>query len=96
MLLHLVAAVASRLGYRAKSIPTVFVTYPNPFPQVDEFVKISNQRYKLNCVYIPGPMKQALQHYLDISEHKAKAIFVGIRRTDPYAGKNIELYRICM
>ena len=74
--MHLVAAVVGRLGYQAESIPTVFVTYPNPFPHVDAFVKVSNQRYKLDCVYIPGPMKQALQLYLDNAEHKPKAIFV--------------------
>ncbi|KAI8095992.1 hypothetical protein BDF21DRAFT_329443 [Thamnidium elegans] len=87
VLLHLVAAVMSRLGYEKELIRTVFVTYPNPFPHVDAFVKVCIQRYKLQCLYLPGPMKQALQHYLDISEPKPKAIFVGIRRTDPYAGK---------
>jgi FAD synthetase len=87
VLLHLVAAVMGKLGYLEESIRTVFVTYPNPFPHVDAFVKVCNQRYKLDCVYIPGPMKQALQQYLDRSEPKPKAIFVGIRRTDPYAGK---------
>lgn len=87
VLLHLVAAVMSRLGYKDELIRTVFITYPNPFPHVDAFVKVSIIRYKLECVYLPGPMKQALQQYLDISEFKPKAIFVGIRRTDPYAGK---------
>jgi len=76
----------SRLGYGQESIRTVFVTYPNPFPHVDAFVRVCVQRYQLKCVYIPGPMKQALQHYLD-SSVSTKAIFVGIRRTDPYAGK---------
>lgn len=32
-------------------------------------------------------MKAALQQYIDELESKPKAIFVGIRRTDPYAGK---------
>lgn len=79
----------SRLGYQNKAIRTVFVTYPNPFPHVDAFVKVCIQRYKLDCVYISGPMKQALQQYLDGSNPKPKAIFVGIRRTDPYAGKSV-------
>lgn len=85
VLLHLVAAVLSRLGHGHDSIPTVFITYPNPFPHVDAFVKVCIQRYQLKCVYIPGPMKPALQQYLDGSV-STKAIFVGIRRTDPYAG----------
>ncbi|KAI7892926.1 uncharacterized protein EV154DRAFT_417774 [Mucor mucedo] len=87
VLLHLVAAVMSRLGYQDELIRTVFVTYPNPFPHVDAFVKVCIRRYNLQCVYLPGPMKQALQQYLDMSEPKPKAIFVGIRRTDPYADK---------
>lgn len=88
VLLHLVAAVMSRLGYKKEIIKTVFVTYPNPFPHVDLFVKECIERYRLQCVYIPGPMKQALQKYLDVSPKPIKAIFVGIRRTDPYAGKS--------
>lgn len=91
MLLHLVAAVMGRLGHQDKLIRTVYVTYPNPFPHVDAFVKVCIRRYRLECVYLPGPMKQALQHYLDMSETKPKAIFVGIRRTDPYAGKKRKL-----
>ncbi|KAI8091132.1 uncharacterized protein B0P05DRAFT_528930 [Gilbertella persicaria] len=85
VLLHLVAAVLSRMEY-TKPIRTVFVTYPNPFPHVDAFVKVCIERYGLDCVYIPGPMKAALQQYLDTTQ-PTKAIFVGIRRTDPYAGK---------
>jgi FAD synthetase len=78
----------SRFGHCTKKpIRTVFITYPNPFPHVDEFVKICIQRYQLDCRYIPGPMKQALQHYLDSTMPRPKGIFVGIRRNDPYAGK---------
>ncbi|ORX60508.1 adenine nucleotide alpha hydrolases-like protein [Hesseltinella vesiculosa] len=87
VLLHLVAAVLSRkrLTQQDKPIRTVYVTYPNPFPHVDAFVDVCAKRYHLDCVAIPGPMRQALQHYLDISHPKPKAIFVGIRRNDPYA-----------
>ncbi|CAO3698609.1 unnamed protein product [Rhizopus stolonifer] len=85
VLLHLVAAVMSRLGYNELPIKTVFITYPNPFPHVDAFVKVCIRRYGLNCVYIPGPMKAALQQYMDRLELEPQAIFVGVRRTDPYA-----------
>ncbi|EIE87875.1 hypothetical protein G6F47_000839 [Rhizopus delemar] len=87
VLLHLVAAVMSRLGYDQMPIKTVYVTYPNPFPHVDAFVKVCIKRYGLDCVYIPGPMKSALQRYMDELHPKLQAIFVGVRRTDPYAGK---------
>lgn len=85
VLLHLVVAVVSRLGCVKKPLPTVFITYPNPFPHVDAFVKACIRRYNLDCVYIPGPMKQALQQYIDYRNPKPKAMFVGIRRNDPYA-----------
>ncbi|KAI8376490.1 uncharacterized protein BYT42DRAFT_574804 [Radiomyces spectabilis] len=85
VLLHLVAAVISRLETDNKLLRTVFVTYPNPFPHVDAFVKACASRYRLDCVSIPGPMRPALQEFLNLSDPKPKAIFVGIRRTDPYA-----------
>ncbi|KAI9467714.1 MAG: hypothetical protein EXX96DRAFT_592416 [Benjaminiella poitrasii] len=78
-------SVLSHLKLNVDLLRTVFVTYPNPFPHVDAFVKVSIQRYGLDCVYIPGPMKKALQQYIDGSSKPTKAIFVGIRRTDPYA-----------
>ncbi|KAJ8663954.1 hypothetical protein O0I10_000229 [Lichtheimia ornata] len=86
VLLHLVIAALSRMGH-ANRLRTVFVTYPNPFPHVDAFVQVCTRRYHLDCQTIPGPMKSALQKFLDVSEPKPKAIFVGIRRTDPYAEK---------
>ncbi|KAI9321813.1 hypothetical protein BX666DRAFT_1032315 [Dichotomocladium elegans] len=86
VLLHLVVAVLSRMGH-SEALRTVFITYPNPFPHVDDFVQVCVRRYRLDCKWIPGPMKTALQKFLDCSEPKPKAIFVGIRRTDPYAGK---------
>ncbi|KAI8983548.1 hypothetical protein BDB01DRAFT_791222 [Pilobolus umbonatus] len=87
VLLHLVAAVVSKLGFLDRPLPTVFVTYPNPFPHVDSFVKACIRRYYLDCVYIPGPMKQALQQYIDSRNPKPRAMFVGIRRNDPYASQ---------
>ncbi|KAG2217606.1 hypothetical protein INT45_001768 [Circinella minor] len=87
VLLHLVVAVLSRLGQPTSIIRTVYVTCLNPFPHVDEFVHICSKRYRLDTVSIPGPMREALQKFLDCSHPKPKAIFVGIRRNDPYAEK---------
>ncbi|CAO3589814.1 unnamed protein product [Absidia cylindrospora] len=87
VLLHLVVAVLSRLGHEKNDLlRAVYVTYPNPFPHVDEFVNVCSKRYHLDCVLIPvSTMGQALQQYLDICQPKPKAIFVGIRRNDPFA-----------
>lgn len=95
MLLHLVVAVLTRLypdWYTRSRLRTVYVTYANPFPNVDAFVKVCESRYKLDCFTIGGPMKEALQTFLDQrpSSTNQEAIFVGIRRHDPYAGKRQE------
>ena len=84
-------AVLSRLGHPTSIIRTVYVTCLNPFPHVDEFVQVCSKRYRLDTVSIPGPMREALQQFLDCSHPKPKAIFVGIRRNDPYAGKVNEI-----
>ncbi|KAL0075305.1 hypothetical protein J3Q64DRAFT_1775912 [Phycomyces blakesleeanus] len=85
VLLHLVVAVLSRLHKDRQHLRTVFVTCPNPFPHVDAFVNVCTRRYHLDCIAIPGPMRPALQEFLSCSSPSPKAIFVGIRRNDPYA-----------
>jgi FAD synthetase len=89
VLLHLaVAALYHRLkGQEIRRIQSVYVTCRNPFTEVDEFVDVCAQRYGLDSVKIPAPMRQALQQFLDVVKVKPEAILVGIRRNDPYAGK---------
>ncbi|KAI9490252.1 hypothetical protein BDB00DRAFT_564099 [Zychaea mexicana] len=85
VLLHLVVAALSRLGHSTAVIRTVYVTCQNPFPHVDEFVKVCSARYRLDTVSVPGPMREGLEKFLNCTQPKPKAIFVGIRRNDPYA-----------
>lgn len=89
VLLHLVvAALYHRLkGQEIRPIQSVYVTCRNPFPEVDNFVELCVQRYRLDSVRIPAPMRQALQQFLDTVKVKPEAILVGIRRNDPYAEK---------
>lgn len=89
VLLHLfIAALFHRLrGQEIVPIQSVYVTCRNPFPEVDSFVELCVQRYRLDSVRIPAPMRQALQQFLDTVKVKPKAILVGIRRNDPYAGE---------
>lgn len=89
VLLHLViAALYHRLrGQEIVPIQSVYVTCRNPFPEVDSFVELCAQRYRLDSVRIPAPMRQALQQFLDTVKVKPEAILVGIRRNDPYAGE---------
>ncbi|KAM3587151.1 3'-phosphoadenosine 5'-phosphosulfate sulfotransferase, variant 2 [Umbelopsis sp. WA50703] len=87
VLLHLVVAALYHKvkGQEIQRIQSVYVTCRNPFPEVDQFVDVCAKRYYLDSVSIPGPMRQALQQFLDEVKIRPEAILVGIRRNDPYA-----------
>ncbi|KAG0312485.1 hypothetical protein BGZ99_009474 [Dissophora globulifera] len=67
------------------SIPSIYVTHKNPFGQVERFVDDEIERYNLDLLRIPGPMKQALEEYHE-TNGDIKAIMVGTRRDDPHGG----------
>jgi FAD synthetase len=81
LLLYLYVLHQSYLGIRR--IPTCFVTPPQTFPEVDEFVTECAQRYSLDVERISLPMKAAFTQYLNDRVH-VKAVLVGTRRTDPH------------
>lgn len=87
VLLHLVVAAMyhKMKGEEIRRIQSVYVTCRNPFPEIDQFVDLCAKRYYLDSVSIPGPMRQALQQFLDVVKVRPEAILVGIRRNDPYA-----------
>lgn len=62
---------------------SVYVKVADPFPQVDEFVDECAKEYPLDIYADHLPMKGALTNYLNKNPH-VKAIYVGIRRADPY------------
>ena len=43
-------------------------------------------RYNLDCVVLPGPMKNALADLL--VRKPIKAMIMGTRKSDPYSGKS--------
>jgi len=63
---------------------TVYIRAPNSFTEVDNFVKYCAQEYKLTLTTCEQPMKEALQTFLN-DNPEVKAVFVGIRRADPWA-----------
>lgn len=69
------------------SIPSIYVTHKNPFGQVERFVDDEIERYNLDLLRIPGPMKNALEEY-HTQKPDIKAIMVGTRRDDPHGGNN--------
>ncbi|KAG0284613.1 FAD1 flavin adenine dinucleotide synthetase [Linnemannia gamsii] len=66
-------------------IASIYVTDKNPFGQVERFVDDEIERYNLNLVRIPGPMKKALEEYNRVNGD-VNAIMVGTRRDDPHGG----------
>ncbi|KAF9567882.1 3'-phosphoadenosine 5'-phosphosulfate sulfotransferase [Mortierella alpina] len=67
-------------------IPAIYVTDEKPFGQVERFVDDEIERYNLDLVRIPGPMKKALFQYHALRNGSIKAIMVGTRRDDPHGG----------
>ncbi|KAF9954623.1 3'-phosphoadenosine 5'-phosphosulfate sulfotransferase [Mortierella alpina] len=67
-------------------IPSIYVTDEKPFGQVERFVDDEIERYNLDLVRIPGPMKKALFDYHGLKNGAIKAIMVGTRRDDPHGG----------
>jgi FAD synthetase len=66
-----------------RRIPTCFVTPPQTFLEVDDFVTECSSRYHLDVKRMALPMKLAFTQYLQDNSH-VKAILVGTRRTDPH------------
>ncbi|KAF9195646.1 3'-phosphoadenosine 5'-phosphosulfate sulfotransferase [Haplosporangium sp. Z 11] len=66
-------------------IPSIYVTDENPFGQVERFVDDEIERYNLDLIRIPGPMKKALFEYKAL-KNDIMAIMVGTRRDDPHGG----------
>ena len=65
-------------------VPAVYIRSERSFPQLDDFVAECTERYGLDLSVKTSEMKSAFQEYLDANPQK-QAIFVGIRRQDPYA-----------
>lgn len=68
-----------------RKIPTCFVTPPQTFTEVDDFVTSCARRYNLDVERIALPMKSAFTLYLD-HHPQIKSVLVGTRRTDPHGG----------
>ncbi|OJJ88264.1 FAD synthase [Aspergillus glaucus CBS 516.65] len=73
------------------SIPAIYALPPDPFPDVEGFVKSSAREYHLSIIkYTTDPprttLRSSFEDYLALNP-AVKAIFVGTRRTDPHGAK---------
>uniref|UniRef100_A0A0B7JYS8 FAD synthase n=1 Tax=Bionectria ochroleuca TaxID=29856 RepID=A0A0B7JYS8_BIOOC len=62
------------------------LTIIHPFQEVDDFVASTSAEYHLQVSSYHAPMREALTIY-QAENPKIEAIFVGTRRTDPFAEK---------
>ncbi|TYJ58626.1 hypothetical protein B9479_000461 [Cryptococcus floricola] len=68
-------------------IRSVYITAPNPFPELDEFVLACTERYGLDLWRFGGGMKSALEEWLKCGGGKSvKGVLVGTRQGDPNGG----------
>lgn len=87
MLILILAQMHRKFGHSSDTqlgvLDSVYVKVADPFPQVDEFVADCERKYPLHTFADHLPMKGALTNYLN-KNPQVKAIYVGIRRADPY------------
>jgi hypothetical protein len=65
-------------------LQAVYIVSSHPFSEVDDFVESSSTEYHLDVERYVLSMKDGLESYLH-DRPNIKAIFVGMRRTDPHA-----------
>ncbi|KAG8227115.1 hypothetical protein J437_LFUL001659 [Ladona fulva] len=81
-LLHLVFAVFQRNFSNSRPLKALYIRTKDPFPELEEFVETAALRYGLKLYTLEGPLKKALQDF--VNEHPSyKAVLIGTRRTDP-------------
>ncbi|KAJ2305265.1 FAD1 flavin adenine dinucleotide synthetase, partial [Coemansia sp. RSA 2611] len=89
-LMHLVRAALhrheTRHGIASRPLVSLYVLYKRSFYEIDEFVKQSVRRYRLDLVEKSGPMKSGLESF-KADHSQIKAIFVGTRKDDPYSSQ---------
>ncbi|KAI8903109.1 hypothetical protein EDD86DRAFT_215363 [Gorgonomyces haynaldii] len=85
VMLDLYKRLLEKIGY-TKPIRCLYVCSGTPFPEVEQFVKACEKQYNLDIMKIQGPMKNALQVFLD-SNRLTRAVLIGTRKGDPYSDK---------
>ncbi|XP_063001677.1 FAD synthase [Elgaria multicarinata webbii] len=84
-LLHLFhAAVQRRYPERTEKLQALYIHTVSPFPEVEEFIKDTAQRYNLHVCDVHGNIKEALGG-LKTQHPELEAVLMGTRRTDPYS-----------
>nr|XP_056708325.1 FAD synthase [Euleptes europaea] len=84
-LLHLFhAAVQRRYPERTEKLQALYICTISPFPEVEQFIGVTAERYNLRVCEVHGNIKQALAD-LKLQQPELEAVLMGTRRTDPYS-----------
>ncbi|XP_007482073.1 FAD synthase isoform X1 [Monodelphis domestica] len=82
-LLHLFHAAVQRKFPESKvPLHILYIRGISPFPELEQFLKETAKRYKLQVLQFEGDMKQALCE-LRVQNPNLEAVLMGTRRTDP-------------
>lgn len=80
-MIHLVHAFLQKQQWKGK-LDALYIEEPDPFTEVEEFMREAEKSYNINLVKIKGPMKSALSEFLK-SRPNVKAMVLGTRKGDP-------------
>ncbi|NXW85849.1 FLAD1 synthase, partial [Alopecoenas beccarii] len=84
-LLHLVhAAVQRRYPARQEKLQVLYIRIVSPFPEMEQFIQATVQRYGIQLCTVEGSMREALAR-LKEQRPQLEAVLMGTRRTDPYS-----------
>lgn len=84
-LLHLFhAAVQRRFPQREEKLQVLYIRIVSPFPEMEQFIQATTQRYELCLCTVQGHIQQALAD-LKAQHPQLQAVLMGTRRTDPYS-----------
>ncbi|XP_067655697.1 FAD synthase-like isoform X1 [Haliotis asinina] len=65
-------------------LKALYIRSKLPFPEVEEFIQVSRDRYNLEMLRFEGRIKNGMSE-LQEQHPKIKAVIMGTRRTDPYS-----------
>ncbi|NXS59292.1 FLAD1 synthase, partial [Brachypteracias leptosomus] len=84
-LLHLVhAALDRQTPARWEKLQVLYIRITSPFPEMEQFIQATVQRYKVQLHTVEGSIREALAH-LKEQQPQLEAVLMGTRRTDPYS-----------
>ncbi|XP_077178066.1 FAD synthase isoform X2 [Paroedura picta] len=84
-LLHLFhAAVQRQHPGRTEKLQALHICTVSTFPEMEQFIGVTAERYNLSICEVHGNIKQALAD-LKLQHPELEAVLMGTRRTDPYS-----------